>query len=209
MLDSRPRQWAAPAVVLMLAACGGSGAPGGSSTPPAVPIATVTDLDQVPPDSFSLAFLLTDGTVMVQGDAVANTGATESAWYKLTPDAFGSYVHGSWSQLASLPSGYVPYAFASAVLADGRVVIVGGEYNRGIFTLTAQGAVYDPRLDQWTSLGPPAGWDYIGDSPSVVLPDGRFVIGRKLDEQMAALAPVSLTWTALPSSNKSDSPADD
>jgi len=139
MLDSRPRQWAAPAVVLMLAACGGSGAPGGSSTPPAVPIATVTDLDQVPPDSFSLAFLLTDGTVMVQGDAVANTGATESAWYKLTPDAFGSYVHGSWSQLASLPSGYVPYAFASAVLADGRVVIVGGEYNRGIFTLTAHG----------------------------------------------------------------------
>ena len=204
MLDLRPRRWATLAGLLVLAGCGGSGGPGGSSTPPPVPIATVTDLDQVPPDSFSLAFLLTDGTVMVQGDAVANTGAAVSAWYKLTPDAFGSYVHGTWSQLASLSSGYVPYVFASAVLADGRVVIVGGEYNQGVFTLTAQGAVYDPRLDQWTLLDPPAGWDYIGDSPSVVLPDGRFVIGRKLDEQMAALDPLTLTWTALASTNKSD-----
>ena len=42
-----------------------------------------------------------------------------------------------------------------------RVVIVGGEYNQGIFTLTAQGAVYDPRLDHWTLLDPPAGWGYI------------------------------------------------
>jgi hypothetical protein len=190
--------------VLLLAGCGGSGAPGGSSSPPAAPIATVTDLDQAPPESFSLAFLLTDGTVMVQGDAAGIAGATVSAWYRLTPDAFGSYVHGSWSQLASLPSGYVPYDFASAVLADGRVVIVGGEYDQGVFTLTAQGAIYDPRLDRWTLLNPPAGWDYIGDSPSVVLPDGRFVVGRKLDEQMAALDPLTLTWTALASTNKSD-----
>jgi len=70
--------------------------------------------------------------------------------------------------------------------------------------LTAQGAIYDPRLDHWTLLNPPAGWDYIGDSPSVVLPDGRFLVGRKLDEQMAALDPVTLTWTALASTNKAD-----
>lgn len=190
--------------LLIAAGCGGSGAPGGSSMPPPVAIATVTDLDHAPPDSFSLAFLLTDGTVMVQGDAAANPGASVSAWYKLTPDAFGSYVHGTWSQLASLPTTYVPYVFASAVLADGRVVIVGGEYTRGIFSLSAQGAIYDPRLDHWTLLNPPAGWDYIGDSPSVVLPDGRFVVGRKLDEQMAALDPVTLTWTALASTNKAD-----
>src|SRR5882672_10461423 len=127
--------------LLITAGCGGSGAPGGASMPPPVAIATVTDLDHAAPDSFSLAFLLTDGTVMVQGDAAANPGASVSAWYKLTPDAFGSYLHGTWSPLASLPPGYVPYAFASAVLADGRVVIVGGEYNQGTFTLTAQGAV--------------------------------------------------------------------
>src|SRR5882762_4197474 len=98
--------------LLGTAGCGGSGGPGGSFVPPPVAIATVTDLDHAPPDSFSLAFLLTDGTVMVQGDAVANPGASVSAWYKLTPDAFGSYEHGSWSQLASLPSTYVPFVFA-------------------------------------------------------------------------------------------------
>ena len=190
--------------LLSMAGCGGSGGPSGSPPPPPPPIATVTNLDHFPPDSFSLAFLLTDATVLVQGDAVSLTGATVSAWYKLTPDAFGSYVHGSWSQVASLPAGYVPYAFASAVLADGRVVIVGGEYNQGLFTLNNQGAVYDPQLDQWTLLSPPAGWDYIGDAPSVVLPDGRFLVGRKLDEQMAVLDPATLTWTALASANKSD-----
>ncbi|HEX9474292.1 MAG TPA: hypothetical protein VF931_08880 [Steroidobacteraceae bacterium] len=192
------------AAALAVAGCGGSGAPDGPPPPPPLPIATVTGLDHRPPESFSLAFLLTDGTVMVQGDAASRPGTTVSAWYKLTPDAFGSYVHGSWSQLASLPAGYVPYAYASAVLADGRVVIVGGEYNQGLFTLSAQGAVYDPRLDHWTLLNPPAGWDYIGDIPAVVLPDGRFLVGRKLDEQMAALDPLTLTWTALAATNKSD-----
>jgi hypothetical protein len=205
MLVLNPCRSAMLACALLLAGCGGgSGGSGSSPPPPTVPIATVTSLDHAPPDSFSLAFLLTDGTVMVQGDAVSMPGATVSRWYKLTPDAFGSYVHGTWSQLASLPAGYVPYAFSSAVLADGRVVIVGGEYNHGTFTLTAQGAVYDPQLDQWTLLNPPAGWDYIGDSPSVVLPDGRFVVGRKLDQQIAALDPLTLTWTALAATNKTD-----
>jgi len=65
-------------------------------------------------------------------------------WYKLTPDNTGSYVNGTWTQVASLQAGYVPDDFASAVLADGRVVITGGEYNNGVFTLTNLGAVYDP-----------------------------------------------------------------
>jgi hypothetical protein len=145
----------------------------------------------------SLPFLLTDGTVMLQSD-------DGSDWFRLTPDNTGSYLNGSWSQLASLPAGYVPYAFASSVLADGRLVICGGEYNSNVFTLTNQGAVYDPLANQWTSLQPPAGWDFIGDSPSIVLPDGRFLVGRKLDEQLAALDPVSLQWTALASTGKSD-----
>src|SRR5258708_25519011 len=122
-------------------------------------------LDPRPPESFTLAFLLTDGTVMVQGDAASRPGTTVSAWYKLTPDAFGSYVHGSWSQLASLPAGYVPYAYASAVLADGRVVIVGGEYNQGLFTLSAPGAGYDPRPDPCAPVNPPPRWDVHRDPP--------------------------------------------
>ena len=66
--------------------------------------------------------LLTDGTVML-----ADNGCQD--WWKLTPDEFGSYVNGTWTQLASLPDGYSPLYHASAVLPDGRVIIEGGEYN--------------------------------------------------------------------------------
>jgi hypothetical protein len=140
---------------------------------------------------------LTDGTVLVQG----NQGQD---WYKLTPDINGSYINGTWTQVASLASNYDPYAMAEAVLADGRVLIEGGEYNFGSFSFTNLGAVYDPVANTWTPLTPPAGWLYIGDSPSAVLPNGHFLIGRKFDMQMAELDPSTMTWTAMGSSGKSD-----
>src|SRR5437016_4940147 len=94
-------------------------------------------LKNQPPNGAGIGFLLTDGTVLYQGNGLTD-------WYKLTPDSSGSYLNGTWAKVASLPAGYVPDAFASAVLADGRVVIVGGEYNNGAFALTNQGAIYDP-----------------------------------------------------------------
>jgi hypothetical protein len=151
---------------------------------------TLQTLVHQPPNGAYLPFLLTDGTVMFQG----NNSAT---WSKLTPDSSGSYLNGTWSQLASLPSGYSPDDVASAVLADGRVVIIGGEYNFGNFTLTNLGAIYDPVANTWTSLAPPAGWNFIGDSPSAVMPDGKFLVGNKLDMRVAVLNPATLTWTAL------------
>jgi len=66
--------------------------------------------------------LLTDGTVLVQ-----DAGCQD--WWKLTPDISGSYVNGTWTQIASLPSDYSPLYHSSAVLADGRFIIEGGEYN--------------------------------------------------------------------------------
>jgi hypothetical protein len=155
-------------------------------------------LAQQPPDGTGggIGFLLTDGTVIFQGNEASD-------WWKLTPDNTGSYVNGTWSQIASFPSGYVPYAFSSAVLADGRVVAMGGEYDPG-FSLTNKGAIYDPAADTWTALGHPDGWGYIGDSPSVVLPDGKYLIGRKLDKRMAVLDPATLKWTEVGSKGKSD-----
>src|SRR6266481_2018947 len=161
------------------------------------PAQTLQNLLHPPPGGAFLPFQLTDGTVMFQANRSQD-------WWKLTPDSFGSYLNGTWSKLASLQLGYVPDDFASAVLADGRVVITGGEYNNGQFTLTNLGAVYDPIANTWTPLAAPPGWDFIGDSPSVVLPDGRFVVGRKLDMQVAALDPATLTWTLLGSLGKSD-----
>jgi hypothetical protein len=84
------------------------------------------------------------------------------------------------------------------------VVITGGEYNSGAFTLTNLGAIYDPKANTWTKLLPPKGWTYIGDSPSVVLPNGKFVVGNKLTKQMRELDPKSLTWTTISSLGKKD-----
>ena len=172
-------------LILLLASCGVSLAQ------------TITRLKHQPPDGAILTFQLTDGTVMAQGGG-------DSDWWKLTPDNTGSYVNGTWTQLASLPTGYVPDAFASAVLADGRLVITGGEYNNGNFALTNQGAIYDPAANTWTTLTAPKGWNYIGDSPALVLPNGRFLVGNKLTKQMAELDPATLTWKLVSSAGKSD-----
>jgi hypothetical protein len=158
---------------------------------------TLTQLKHQPPDGATITFQLTDGTVMAQGN-------NDSDWWKLTPDNTGSYVNGTWSKLPNLPTGYVPDAFASAVLADGRLIIEGGEYNNGDFTLTNKGAIYDPAANTWTAVAPPKGWNFIGDSPAVVLPNGNFLVGNKLTKKMALLNPKTLTWTPVPFAGKSD-----
>jgi hypothetical protein len=132
-------------------------------------------------------------------------------FYDLTPDAAGSYVNGTWHQLASPPDGYAPYAGSEVVLADGRVLFVGGEYNQNQYQLpfapsglTNMSAVYDPVTDSWAMIAPPAGVAYIGDVPSVVLPDGSFLFGEKLGRGMWRLDPASLTWTSVPATGKAD-----
>ena len=61
-------------------------------------------------------------------------------------------MNGTWTQLASKP--FISYAAAQAVLADGRVIIEGGEYSNYEydFLLTNQGAIYDPVTNTWTSV---------------------------------------------------------
>jgi len=163
---------------------------------------SLKNLVHQPPDGALIGFLLTDGTVIVQGNQCSD-------WWKLTPDINGSYVKGTWKQMASLPSGYVPLYFASAVLADGRVIIEGGEYQNFQFAFTDKGAIYDPLKNTWKSVKPPAGWGFIGDSPSAVLPNGQFLLGRKFDERMAILDPATLAWTPVSSAGKHDENAEE
>jgi hypothetical protein len=159
----------------------------------------LTNLVNPAPDGGFVEYLLTDGTVVIQGGGCSD-------WWKLTPDSFGSYVKGTWKQLPSLPSGYAPYATAGAVLADGRLLVSGGEYSDcgGEFTLTNQSAIYDPKTNKWTMVAPPKGWYDIGDSPDVVLPNGQFLLGRKTNKDMAALDPATLKWTVITATGKKD-----
>jgi len=159
---------------------------------------TLTPLTNQPKDGIDTALLMTDGTVVAQDYLYPNH------WWKLTPDINGSYVNGTWNRLANLP--YAPYASASAVLADGRLLIEGGEYTglNFTFTLTNQGAIYDPVADTWTMVNPPANVDHIGDSPTAVLPGGGLLLGPKLTEQVTEFDPTTLTWISINATGKSD-----
>jgi hypothetical protein len=163
-----------------------------------------------PPEAGQLSLLLTDGSIMMQ--SLNDAGV----FYRLTPDSNGSYVTGTWSRLSSPPTGYAPYAGAEAVLADGRVLFVGGEYNQNQYMLpfapsglTNMSAVYDPVADRWTMIAPPPGLAYIGDVTSTLMPDGSFVFGDKLGRNMWRLDPPSLTWSAVPSAGKADNFAEE
>jgi hypothetical protein len=141
-----------------------------------------TEAATPPPVSVGAMLLLTDGRVLVHSEP--NCGGCTgnySNWYTLTPDATGNYITGTWTKVASLPSGYAPLFFGSAVLADGKVVVQGGEYNcpdeacSGVWQ--SKGALYDPVANTWTATTAPARSN-IGDAESVVLPDGTWMLAE-------------------------------
>lgn len=138
----------------------------------------------------STMLLLTDGTVMVQAFCSNN-------WWRFIPDATGNYVNGTWWRLADSPN--APLYYASAVLADGRVFVAGGEYNSCARADLYTAQIYDPICNRWTSLPLPAGWTKIGDAPCCVLPDGRVLMGAIESTATAIYDPVSNTWTAAAS----------
>jgi hypothetical protein len=154
-----------------------------------------------PPVAMGMEWLMTDGSVLAQ------SSINRSNFYQYAPDAKGDYAHGTWHQVGSLQAGYAPTAFASNVLADGRFAIIGGEYNTGgkyKLQLVNLGAVYDPLTTSWTPLGHPKDWRWIGDSPSSVLADGRFLLGDKLHKWDAYLDPKTLQWTSVSDAGKAD-----
>ena len=139
------------------------------------------------------ALLLTDGSVLaISGNCNARTGR----WFRLVPDSTGSYITGTWLSGGTLPAGYNPLYFASAVLPSGNVLIMGGEYNACVATETTLGAMYNSKFNRWTSVAAPAGWSTIGDASSVVLPNGKFMLANccTSDEAIATVG-ATVTWT--------------
>lgn len=133
------------------------------------PAATWTQVTTLAPSNAGTMMLLTDGTVMVQGNPM-------DQWMRLTPSVKGSYVDGTWSPLApmSTPRLY----FASHVLPNGKVWILGGEYSGPTLqpTWTNTGEIYDPVSNSWSPIAshPQANF---GDDPSMLLPDGKILAG--------------------------------
>jgi hypothetical protein len=134
--------------------------------------------------------LMTDGTVLVQDSCTPN-------WFRLTPDSTGNYQNGTWTEIAGMPSNYGPLYFASAVLADGKLIVNGGEYNFCNGDETNLGAIYDPIANSWTAVSPPSGWGQIGDGQSVVLNNGTYMIGNCCTNLQAQLDESTMTWTQV------------
>ena len=166
---------------------------------------TVTPVtNAVPLDGVIYGFLLTDGSLLFQGGLLQD-------FYRFKPDNKGSYVNGTLYPAAALPPNYIPYATSGGVLPDGRVLLIGGEYtllsnNTLTFSFTNKMAIYDPKADTWTMVAPPFGpdWDFIGDSPWTLLPNGHLLLGEKFTKAMAELDPKTLTWTNVSSFAKDD-----
>ncbi len=162
---------------------------------------TWVPLNNPAPDYISTMLLLPDGTVMA-----ANGGGTN--WYRLTPDAFGSYVNGSWSTLASMHD--TRLYFASDVLPGGGVFVAGGEYGTG----TATAEIYNVLSNTWAeTVIPPAlldpsqmspvanGKQAFADAISAVLPNGNVMIAPVYARSIGGTLiynPTSNTWSAGP-----------
>jgi len=147
-------------------------------------------------------FLLTDGSVLMNECA---SGYGTRRWWKLTPDSSGSYINGLWTRVADSNVGRK--YFASAVLADGRLLVCGGEYSDASGSNsqdeTARSEIYDPVANTWTEIASPPGVAQIGDSACCLLPDGRFFLGSFNGATTFVFDPATGNWTAT--ANKRDS----
>lgn len=165
----------------------------------------------------SSCLLLTDGSVMCQ------SGEQTKSWQRLTPDQNGKYATGKWTALTDLPQpnpnppGYGPLYYASAVIKDGRVFVIGGEYNNGYTGCknppakncpTALGYVFDPTANggagKWSGpITVPAGYSG-SDNQGVILADGTILIADINTGNIYQLDPVGLTLTLVNATGKLD-----
>ena len=160
---------------------------------------------------------MTDGTVLCMAADASYTGSTgfsdPSVW-KLTPDNTGSYANGTWSQVASM--NHSRLYFGSSVLADGRLIVSGGEYadgsslrNTNQEVWTNESEIYDPVANTWTVINPPTGWGNVGDAPGMVLPNGTFIMGSDFATNTAIFNPTSNSWSAGPNIPGADQTSDE
>jgi hypothetical protein len=173
-----------------------------------------TPLTNPPPFGTPGTMLLeSDGTVLVHDEPDNNVTGGTTDWWKLTPDSTGSYIDGTWSQIASMPKGYTPLYFASAILPDTRMIVEGGEYIGENAVWSDEGAIYNPLTNTWASVKPPTGWTNMGDAASDVLDNGTFMLEHpcntcltnpELTVDDALLNAKNLTWTVIPATGKED-----
>lgn len=139
--------------------------------------------------------LLTDGSVLIHN---GEDPSPRAEWYRLTPDMSQAdpnqrYARGTWSGPTRMLN--TRQFFSSAVLRDGRVYVIGGEYSDS-GNDSPLGEIFDPITNTWTALNKPADFSWVaGDASGCVLADGRVLLAA-LDQPRTALwNPANNTWT--------------
>jgi hypothetical protein len=148
-----------------------------------VPTGTWQPLSNLAPQGVGSMILLSNGSVLTVD------GGT--AWSVLTPDSSGSYVNGAWSVVAS--SSVKRTFFGSAVLPDGRVMVLGGEYS-SLGNDTNTGEIYDPVANTWTTI-PNYPESTFGDGLLEVLPNGNVLAGNCCSRNSYIYSPGTNTWS--------------
>lgn len=154
---------------------------------------TWTKLKNNSPLTFSgTMLLLTDGSVIVNPSNI--TTPISAGWAKLTPDATGSYINGTWTTIASMST--PRFSFPTNILPSGKVFLIGGEYS-GInevqdFNNTAE--IYDPIANVWS---PAATFpqSMFGDDPTQLLPNGKVLAGFITGPETYLYNPATNTWS--------------
>jgi hypothetical protein len=135
------------------------------------------------PGNLTVCLLLTNGDVMCHE-------YDTNKWHRLRPDSAGKYKTGTWDNppIPPMPNGndnsfgcsnctYAPRFFSSAVLKDGRVVVMGGEYVSGAQVWTNIGFIYNPLTDTWSSqLTSAFAGHNVGDTMGLNFPNGTFAV---------------------------------
>src|SRR5579862_7675355 len=146
---------------------------------------SLTGVPSFTPDTM---LLMTDGTVLVH-----DAGGKD--WYRLKPDGKGKFdtVGVVWSGPFSMAN---PRQFyASGVLADGRVFVLGGEYSDAGGD-TPLGEIFEPQTNAWSPMNKPASFNWInGDVSGCILEDGRVLLGALTSNRSAIWDPAVDTWT--------------
>ena len=140
--------------------------------------------------------LLTDGTVLVKTTA-GDTDAIGNTWDRLTPDASGSYINGTWSTIA--PMHFSRLYFSTQVLPDGRLYVAGGEYGSGM----PYSEVYNPLTDTWTNCPHLSTSDTFDDANSELLYNGKILQAAQISSGSRAnyiYNPTTNTYVAGPNS---------
>jgi hypothetical protein len=156
--------------------------------------ATWTALTNLAPAPVDTMLLLTDGTVLAH-----RAGCPPGqVWYQLTPNSVGNYVNGTWSTKASMGLGRL--YFASHVLPDGRVWVLGGEYTGNSCTgnIPNTGEIYDPVANSWSPIAhhPDANF---GDDPSMLVSTGKILAGSIFSRNTYLYDILTNTWSgAMP-----------